>query len=191
MNHESVAGAKSDLRQRLIAERNLRHISRDETVDVGLTRNLIRLCVQLKARTVACYLSFGTEPTTVGFLRWARENGVRVLLPISLPDGELEWVESASEETSKGIFGFAEALGEIADFEEVDLVLVPALAVDRSGVRLGKGKGYYDRALATPNSKSILAVVYDAEVVDQIPCESHDVKVGGFVTESRIVLNAI
>ena len=191
MNHQSAAGAKSELRQSLTLARNLARQLPENTKDSQFASNLRQLCLQQSARVVACYLSFGPEPSTLGFLKWAHQNQLRVLLPISLSDGELNWVESNGEETREGIFGFAEAVGPIAELSNADLILVPALAVDRSGNRLGKGKGYYDRALANASSTPTYAVVFDSEVIDQIPAEIHDVKISGFVTESRIVPVAI
>ena len=187
MSEISVAAAKSELRKRLISERNLVHVSPNEESTVGFTRNLSLLCAQQKIQTVACYLSFGSEPDTHSFLVWARTNEIRVLLPISLPDGELEWVLSSGETTRAGMFDFDEATGELADLAEAELIVVPALAVDRRGVRLGKGKGYYDRALGDYRNIPTYALVYDSEVLDEIPAETHDVAVDGFVTETRII----
>jgi 5-formyltetrahydrofolate cyclo-ligase len=187
MGAHSAAGAKNELRQQLIQARNLRHISKDETVDVGLTQNLKQVCIDNRVRTVAAYLSFGTEPSTRGFLGWAELQGITVLLPISIADGSLTWVRSAGEETASGIFGFEEAVGELADFSTAELALVPALAVDGTGNRLGKGKGFYDRALAESARMPTFAVVYDSEVFDEIPAEPHDFRVDGYVTETKIV----
>ena len=191
MNHQSVAGAKSELRQRLNLARNLYRQLPENTQDALYTSNLSQLCLQQSARVVACYLSFGTEPSTLGFLKWAHQNQLRVLLPISLSDGELNWVESIGEETRKGIFGFAEAVGRTAELNDADLILVPALAVDLAGNRLGKGKGYYDRALAKASSIPTYAVVFETEVIKKVPTETHDIKISGFVTESRIMPIAI
>lgn len=90
------------------------------------------------------------------------------LLPIVLPDGDLDWELDGRRQGVEAIAA-------------VDVVLVPALAVDRHGVRLGRGGGSYDRALARTNARTI-ALLHDDELVDTLPCEPHDVRVGWVVT---------
>jgi 5-formyltetrahydrofolate cyclo-ligase len=67
-------------------------------------------------------------------------------------------------------------------------VLVPALAVDRSGRRLGRGGGSFDRALCRVDRSRTLALVYDDEVLDEIPAEPHDCRVGGILTPSGLLV---
>ena len=183
---DQISGAKNALRQRLLLARNLQHQQAAPELSIGLAQNLISLCRNFGATTIACYLSFGTEPSTIDFLAWASATDTRVMLPISRPDGELDWVYQAESQTQEGIFGFAEAIGEPANLDDATLIFMPALAVDRAGNRLGKGKGYYDRAIDSQSNVPRYAVVYDAEVLDELPHEPHDVRVTGFVTESRI-----
>lgn len=95
---------------------------------------------------------------------------VEALLPVLLPDGELDWE----------VAGVRRGVAAIAD---VDLVLVPSVAVDRTGVRLGRGGGSYDRALARTSARTV-ALLHDGELVDVLPAEPHDVRVGWVVTPS-------
>jgi 5-formyltetrahydrofolate cyclo-ligase len=69
----------------------------------------------------------------------------------------------------------------------LDLILVPALAADVLGNRLGKGKGFYDRWLEDVASKNIFAVVFDSEVLELVPSEPHDKKINGIVTPTRLI----
>ena len=92
------------------------------------------------------------------------------LLPVLLPDGDLDWERDGQR------------LG-VAAVADVDLVLVPAVAVDRTGVRLGRGGGSYDRALARTAARTV-ALLHDGELVDALPREPHDVRVGWVVTPS-------
>ncbi|MEY3538565.1 MAG: hypothetical protein RL645_1379, partial [Actinomycetota bacterium] len=98
----------------------------------------------------------------------------------------LHWVVFEGE-TQTGIFGFAEPVGAVTDLSGVDLVIAPALAVDQLGNRLGKGKGYYDRALADDDIP-VVAVVYDDELLESIPVEAHDRPVHAVVTPSQLVI---
>ena len=118
---------------------------------------------------VAAYSSFGTEPPTAALLdRLSAE----VLLPVLLPDRDLDW--------SAG--GPPLGPGAVASCE---LVVVPALAVDRRGVRLGRGGGSYDRALArVPAGVLTVALLHDGELVEELPAEPHDVPVQAVVTPS-------
>jgi 5-formyltetrahydrofolate cyclo-ligase len=90
---------------------------------------------------------------------------------------ELEWALFNWDDLTEGEFGILEPTGE-AEPLNVDVILVPALAVDAAGNRLGKGKGFYDRALASIDSSvPVIALVHDEEVFEEIPHEGHDRKV--------------
>jgi 5-formyltetrahydrofolate cyclo-ligase len=139
---------------------------------------------------VGCYLSGRDEPNTRPFLGWAAANGVDVLVPVSRRDGLLDWVPANGGPEQVGLFGISEMVGEVVPasvFQSVDLLLVPAAAVDRSGMRMGWGRGYFDRALASlEEPPAVFAVVYDEEFLDAVPRESHDRPVDGVITPSGI-----
>ncbi|WP_020670238.1 5-formyltetrahydrofolate cyclo-ligase [Amycolatopsis nigrescens] len=138
---------------------------------------------------VGAYLPFGTEPGSTALLDALRDSGAQVLLPIVPPTpGALDWAAYDGPATLvEGKFrGLLEPSGRrlgTAAIGAASLVLVPALAVDRSGVRLGRGAGYYDRSLgfAAPDS-ALVAVVRDAELVDRLPAEPHDLRMTGALT---------
>lgn len=130
------------------------------------------------ARRVAAYASFGTEPATGVLLEALLARGVPVLLPVLLPDRDLDWCEASPA-------GTGPALGVDA-VRGCDLVVVPALAVDRRGTRLGRGGGSYDRALArVPAHVLTVALLHDGEAADELPCDHHDVAVRAFATPER------
>lgn len=141
------------------------------------------------AGTVAAHASFGTEPPTGPLLDAL--SGVRLLLPVLLPDGDLDWAEHvAGSPLVPGRHGLLEPGGPRLGVEAVagcDVVLVPALAVDRAGVRLGRGGGAYDRALARARGRTV-ALLHDGELVDHLPAEPHDVAVSAVVTPTTGVL---
>jgi len=130
-------------------------------------------------RTVAAYLSFGTEPPTVALLDRLTTHNVRILLPVI--DGDrLDWaVYAGTDSIASGPLGIREPTGVrlgVGAVADADVVVVPALAVDALGNRLGRGRGYYDRALAEV-SAIVVAVVYDEELIDDVPSETHDRRV--------------
>ncbi|MEO6826670.1 MAG: 5-formyltetrahydrofolate cyclo-ligase [Microbacteriaceae bacterium] len=157
----------------------------------GITRNLIDLTVGLSARSASCYLSTTYEPNTRPFLNWARSQGIQILLPISRDDGLLDWTTGDGETETTDRYGLPEPVGELLGpiaINNVDLIIVPAAAVDKTGLRMGWGRGYFDKTLGSMDKRPpVYAVIYDGELVDAVPRELHDQPVDGAVTPARIV----
>ncbi|HWU46184.1 MAG TPA: 5-formyltetrahydrofolate cyclo-ligase [Humibacter sp.] len=178
---------RAELRER---RRNLTSTERDAAA-TGITRNLIDLTGNLSARSVSCYLSGPNEPNTRPYLNWARDNGVRVLLPISREDGLLDWTVGDGETETQSLLGLPEAVGDLLGpiaINDVDLIVVPAAAVDATGMRMGWGRGYFDKTLGSMEKcPPVYAVVFDGELLDEVPRERHDQSVDGAVTPTRIV----
>ncbi|MER6220905.1 5-formyltetrahydrofolate cyclo-ligase [Streptomyces sp. 900105755] len=150
------------------------------------------------ARTVAAYVSVGNEPGTLALLDALVTRGVRVLLPALLPDHDLDWGAYAGE----GSLARVQHGGKMALFEPTgerlgpdavlgaDAVLLPGLAVDAHGMRLGRGGGSYDRVLARLERAgarpALVVLLYDTEVVGRVPAEAHDLPVQAVVTPSGV-----
>lgn len=147
----------------------------------------------LSARRVALYVSRAPEPDTAPLIDWLIGSGTEVLLPVLHDNNDLGWgVAPAAGGAGllPGRLGLNRppvdlGLDAIAG---ADLVICPALAVDRTGVRLGRGGGSYDRALArVPSGTPIWAAVYDNEVLDSLPADSHDHPVHAALTPTRLI----
>ncbi len=139
---------------------------------------------------VAAYAPLGSEPGGAAFAETLYASAAEVWLPISGDDGQLLWARyEGAESLAPGALGIGEPTGPRRDsslLAELDLIFVPALAVSPAGVRMGKGAGYYDRALALlPSRRPVWAVLYDSDVVDRVPHEAHDLPVAGAVTPTR------
>ncbi|WP_346621679.1 5-formyltetrahydrofolate cyclo-ligase [Blastococcus montanus] len=140
------------------------------------------------APTVAAFVPDETEPGH-GLLPGAlTRDGARLLLPVVPARGrELDWAEHAGE-LAPGRFGLLEPVGArlgAGALGAADVVVVPATAVSRTGARLGRGAGYYDRALRHARPGAVLvAVVFDDELLDSLPTEPHDVPMTAVVTPS-------
>ncbi|MGY1718100.1 5-formyltetrahydrofolate cyclo-ligase [Blastococcus sp. SYSU DS0552] len=137
--------------------------------------------------TVTAFVPDATEPGH-GHLPAALADGARLLLPVVPAHGrELDWAEHSGE-LVPGRFGLLEPAGPRlgpAALAAAGAVVVPATAVARDGTRLGRGGGYYDRALRHARPEAVLvAVVFDDELVDRLPREPHDVRVTAVVTPS-------
>jgi 5-formyltetrahydrofolate cyclo-ligase len=156
---------------------------------------LVSAVSKVTATTVCAYLPFGTEPGTTALVDALAGGGARVLLPVVLPDpGPLDWAEYTGEAdlVPSTMRGIREPGGKRLGTDAVgaaELILVPALAVDHRGVRLGRGAGHYDRSLVfAAAGAALLAVVRDEELVERLPGEAHDVRMSGVLTPARGVL---
>jgi 5-formyltetrahydrofolate cyclo-ligase len=131
------------------------------------------------AGTVAAYYSVGTEPDThaLVFALWKR--GSYVVLPVLLPDGDLDWASYEGPDSlvpgPRGLLQPAEPVRGPGTVARADVVLVPAVAADVNGNRLGRGGGSYDRALAKVGGQvPTIGLLYDGELVPSVPAEPHD-----------------
>jgi 5-formyltetrahydrofolate cyclo-ligase len=178
---------RADLRER---RQNLTSVAR-ENATTGITRNLQKLVQDHSARSISCYLSSPNEPDTRPFLNWAEEAGIRILFPVSREDGLLDWTVGEGREEIQGIAGVPEPVGELLGpiaINDVDLIIIPAAAVDHTGLRMGWGRGYFDKTLGSMEKcPPVYAVIYDQEYIDEVPREVHDQPVDGIVTPSRII----
>ncbi|MET9263042.1 5-formyltetrahydrofolate cyclo-ligase [Amycolatopsis sp. NPDC004079] len=144
----------------------------------------------IHAETVCAYLPFGTEP---GRISLVNALAARVLLPV-IPDtpGPLDWAEYTGPDAliPGRLRGVLEPSGPrlgISAVASAQVLLIPALAVDRHGTRLGRGAGYYDRTLTAAADTARVAVVRAEEVVDHLPAEPHDVPMTAVLTPSGLI----
>ncbi|MET9397612.1 5-formyltetrahydrofolate cyclo-ligase [Kitasatospora sp. NPDC002965] len=171
---------KGALRTRLLSERRALAAEARERAATALAGHAGELAGP--GATVAAYVSVGAEPGTRPLLDALRARGARVLLPVLLADNDLDWAEYAGpRELAPAGRGLLEPVGERLGPEAVTgaaLVLLPGLAVDRRGLRLGRGGGSYDRVLARlerAGVRPVLAVLlYEHELLDRVPAEPHD-----------------
>jgi 5-formyltetrahydrofolate cyclo-ligase len=182
---------KRALRAELRERRRITTSKERDEADAAITQNLIDLTTGLGSRSIAAYLSTPDEPATREFLEWACDNDIRVLLPVSRADGLLDWAPYDGEDEDEDLFGMptptSELLGPIA-INGVDLIIVPAASVDRTGMRMGWGRGYFDKTLGSMEGcPPVYAVIFDHELVDSVPSERHDQRVNGVVTPSGIL----
>lgn len=189
---DGIDDAKRALRADLRERRQLRSEAARETAAAGVKAQLDALVDALGARSLSCFLSSPTEPGTQEFIRGAVARGIRVLLPITRVDGLLDWaVADPDGEIAEGLFGMPEPTGEVLSplaVNDVDLLVIPAAAVDRTGMRLGWGRGYFDKTLGSmEHCPPVYAVIFDSELVDDVPRDLHDQPVTGVVTPTRTV----
>lgn len=188
----AAAARKQELRRQVRARRRKRaaHAPPPE-MPAQVAERLAWWAMVRGAGTVAAYASYGTEPESYSLLDALREDSIRVLLPRWNDDDTLEWTPYVGRdalvvgahripEPEGPRYGPHALLG-------VDFVIIPALAVDRDGHRLGQGRGCYDRALSRlRDDVPIMALLNDDELLPAgtIPAEPHDVRVTHVATPS-------
>lgn len=178
-------GSKTALRDQLLTTRNRRPLTEVGAAAQAIAAHVLSAPAVRRAGTVAAYVSIGTEPGTSALLEALLDAGKRVLLPVLQPDDDLDWaVHTGALVAARR--GLLEPAGPTVGPEAVawaDVVLVPGLAVDATGLRLGRGGGSYDRALArVPVGTPTVVLLYDGEVLDAVPGQPHDRRVTHAVT---------
>ncbi|MEU6079110.1 5-formyltetrahydrofolate cyclo-ligase [Streptomyces sp. NPDC047108] len=187
---------KAELRRDLLAVRA--RLTVDDVRETGavLARRALELAELAEARTVAAYVSVGREPGTRALLDALRARGTRVLLPVLLEDNDLDWgVYEGGERLAPARRGLLEPEGGRLGPEAIttaDAVLLPGLAVDERGLRLGRGGGSYDRVLARLEragaDPALVVLLHDGELLGagEVPAEAHDRPVHAAVTPSGV-----
>jgi 5-formyltetrahydrofolate cyclo-ligase len=188
---DAVDAQKRALRAEIRERRRIRTVTERGIEAAGITQHLIDLTSDLNAASISAYLSLPDEPPTRDYVKWACDNDIRVLIPVSRDDGLLDWAPYDGGDEETDILGMptptSELLGPIA-INGVDLIVIPAAAVDRGGMRMGWGRGYFDRTLGSMEGcPPVYAVIFDDEVVDSVPRERHDMPVTGVVTPGGII----
>ncbi|MGN6250367.1 MAG: 5-formyltetrahydrofolate cyclo-ligase [Marmoricola sp.] len=185
----SIAAAKTALRDQLVTYRG----RLGPAVIAERARRLARVLAEAeevrRAATVAAYVSVGREPGTGPLLEVLTGLGKRVILPLLRPDDDLDWaVYRGPADLRSARRGLLEPGGTPLGREAVataDLVVVPGMAVDRRGMRLGRGGGSYDRALGRATGATVV-VLNSEEVLDAVPAAAHDRRVGAVATEEGL-----
>jgi 5-formyltetrahydrofolate cyclo-ligase len=189
---DPIETTKLALRDQLLTARG--RLALSELAERALAVRDLLLATQdvRRAATVAAYVSVGREPGTGALLEALVAAGKRVILPLLQPDNDLDWATySGAEALASAGRGLLEPTGPPLGADSIataDAVLVPGLAVDHTGLRLGRGGGSYDRALGrVPVGTFTCVLLNDDEVLDQVPAAAHDRRVTAAVTEQRVL----
>ena len=186
-----VAARKTALRDQLLTARRRRSLLERQSAAAAVTERLLGWEPVRRAATVAAYASVGNEPATGLLLDRLLAAGKRVVLPVLQPDGDLDWA-AFDGDLAPARLGLLEPPGPRLGAEAIgtaDVVLVPGVAVDLRGNRLGRGGGSYDRALGrVPVGTPVVAVLDDGELVEEVPVDEHDRRVTAVVTPSALRL---
>ncbi len=188
---DPAVAAKRQIRQAVAAARALVDLQDHKAAADRLAVNVGDLTDEAGARVVCAYASVAMEPGTRPLLARLHARGVKVLLPVLLPDLDLDWAPYSPGSWRRSGFGLVEPTSQTLGVEAVadaDVVVCPGVAGSTTGARLGRGGGSYDRALARSSPDCLRCLLlYDDEVLGDVPIEAHDQRVDVIATPTRIV----
>lgn len=190
-----IQSRKQVLRQRIIALRDATDEFERAQWSEHILRRLTGMAAYRQAQTVLGFLNFGSEWLSDAWVRHALAEGKHVLLPrVNKASRHLALYEirDVDDDVAPGAYGIREPLIErCKPFEalgEIDLILLPGVAFDRTGGRLGYGGGFFDKLLARlPHRPHLIAGAFELQVVKQIPQEPSDHRVDSLVTENETI----
>jgi 5-formyltetrahydrofolate cyclo-ligase len=171
--------AKKELRTIIQAKRNAIQVASKATYDAQIRESLWKLIEEKNCKAVHLYLPMGSEIDLYPLIQLLLDKQIKVYTPKTLKKRILEHLELVSlDELEDGLWGTKHPKGSQAYKGTFDLIVVPGLAFDKTHNRLGYGGGYYDNFLKQHENVAQVAIAYPFQVIEQVPVETHDVKVG-------------
>ncbi len=181
--------SKDEIRSAQKAKRRLLTRGQINEASGRITEHLLSLDCCRNADTVMIYISAFKEPSTDGIISRLYADNKRIVVPISNTDTFTITPSylTCPDKLIEGAYGIKEPAECIeADISGIDLALIPGIAFDENGARLGFGKGYYDRFLSDFNGIKA-GICYDFQLLEHVPSSPHDVKMDIIITEKRIM----
>ncbi|HEY4697295.1 MAG TPA: 5-formyltetrahydrofolate cyclo-ligase [Gallionella sp.] len=176
------------LREQLPADTRAAH-------SAAITNHLLKLPEYRQAGAVLGYMNFGAEFASESWIQQVLAEGKKLALPrVNHHTNQLDlyWVDDLENQLAPGLWGIREPIVERCEKlktpNEVEFALLPGVAFSRNGARLGYGGGFYDKLLARmAHRPALAAAAFALQIVEQIPQEATDVKVGWIITEQEII----
>ena len=183
---------KHFLRQDILRQRDALTLPDVKERSLAIARRFIKTSFFQRAKTILCYYPKGKEVNTELIIQYAFRSGKTIVLPATQSSTRtlrLYRIKNLQTDLVIGQYGIKEPNPETCKemaLRDIDLILIPAIALDQEGNRIGYGLGYYDRLLASYTGPTV-AVVYDFQVLLRVPQELHDIPLHYIITESRFV----
>ena len=182
----SVNIQKSALRKHLLEKRDEISAELREILSKKIHQNVKRLSSYTSSQNVACYFPIGSEVNTHDIMLDILNQNKCLLLPRIENESLVFYIIPSLEKLEKGNFGIMEPKDSCKKAKKIDCVLIPTVGVSKSGIRLGYGKGYYDKFLSSTSTVKI-SLTYSKQIVKSIPSDSHDIRMNWVVTEDESV----
>lgn len=181
---------KAGLRRKMLESRKALSADEYRRKSLVIQQRLISLEEYSRAKVLVLYSSIHNEVETQEVIEFSLNSGKKVILP-AVSDGNLLFREIAEvSDMHKGKFGILEPrrTNMVIDLDQADLIVLPGVAFDLNGHRIGYGKGYYDKSLRHLEGQGkLVGLCYDFQLVEEIAGEPHDVRVDMIITERRII----
>jgi 5-formyltetrahydrofolate cyclo-ligase len=183
---------KQDIRKKILDHREAIDTDIRKQWDENILNNLIKSDWYKKANTIFAFVSFKSEADTHKIIKYSIQDQKTVCVPrIKSKQKGIEIFKIDSfDQLENGYFGILEPIEScpVINSKDIDLILMPGVAFDRQGGRVGYGAGFYDRFLSNMNNNvDKIAVAYHFQILDNIPMDEHDVRIDGIVTEEESI----
>ncbi|MHB9096804.1 MAG: 5-formyltetrahydrofolate cyclo-ligase [Syntrophales bacterium] len=185
--------SKTEIRKTVLRARNAMTREEIEAGSRAIVKRLADLEEIRRAATLMVYLAFGSEALTDGLILWGWEAGKRIVVPLCHPESRelTACLIDGFDELASGHYGIREPkVVRPVPRGEIGAVVVPAVAFDRRGYRVGYGGGYYDRFLPQASQAARIGAAFESQIVAAVPADPHDVTVDCIVTETEIICTA-
>jgi len=189
---DDTGRAKRELRRRVLAARDALPAAKRGRISVAVCARAAGLPELAAASTLLFFASFRSEVDTAQLIAWALEQGKAACLPRVLGPQKMTAcrIQSPAADLVPGAWGIPEPRQGLAEVppEALDAVIVPGAVFDAAGRRCGYGGGFYDSYLPRTRPRTPwVALAFEAQLVDELPCEAHDLAVAAIVTEKRVI----
>ena len=182
----SVNIQKAALRKHLLEKRDATSAELRDISSERIHQNLKRITSFTNSQNIACYFPIGSEIDTHNIMLDMLEQDKNLLLP-RIVNNNLEFcIVPNLEKLEKGSFEIMEPKDSCKKAEKINCILIPTVGISKTGIRLGYGKGYYDKFLSSTDAVKI-SLTYAKQIVKSIPNDSHDVKIDWIITEDENV----
>ena len=182
----SVSIQKSALRKHLLEKRDATSAELRGIASEKIHENLRKLSSYTNSQNIACYFPIGSEVDTHDIMLNILKQGKNLLLPRIVDDNIQFYIVSNLEKLERGSFEIMEPKDSCDRAKKIDCVLIPTVGVSKLGIRIGYGKGYYDKFLSSTGAVKI-SLTYSKQIVKIIPSDSHDIKMNWVVTEDEYI----
>ncbi|MDI6758213.1 MAG: 5-formyltetrahydrofolate cyclo-ligase [Candidatus Omnitrophota bacterium] len=181
INNKAIKLTKQKIRSKMLLKLKSQKEETQNKKSKTIKERLLRLRIFKKAKTVMFYIAFSGEVKTEEMIRLAKKMGKIVCVPVMKKNGISMRPALMKKDAKlvKGPYGVMQpAIEEIINLKDLDLVVVPGLAFDKKGTRLGRGKGCYDRFLGKiPKHTNTVALAYNFQILPSVPAATRDINV--------------
>jgi 5-formyltetrahydrofolate cyclo-ligase len=183
------------IRKKLLALREQLSPDLRAACSEAISAHIVKLEIYRQASTILGYMNFGAEFASELWIQQVLADGKKLALPrMNHHTNQLDlyWVDDLENQLVSGLWGIREPIVERCErlntLNEVEFALLPGVAFTRDGARLGYGGGFYDKLLARmTHQPTLAAAAFALQIVEQIPQEATDVKVGWIITEQETI----